>query len=829
MSRKKDSKEKTTQASGTPSSARFITGIVLIVLGILFFIAIGAFFVTGGADRSIFDMPFSELISNSDIEIRNPLGKFGAWFADMVVTNGIGAMSLAIPYLLFMTGIYVLGIKGFSLRKQYAYTICVTIWGSILLGFAFYAFSDRTYTLAGGAHGHYIAQWLMNAIGIVGTFAVLMLCLVAFMAVKSDSLKKNSVEFLRKLHLPSWVHLPSPIDHGYPEEGDLETETEGETTEQPEEGEDDEEDNVSFVNEHDEEEETDTTPTSPILPIETEEQNEPTDEVGDGDIEIVVHPQEPEPPEPPKEIKVINTGEEAQGMDHITADVPYDPTLTLSDFEQPPLTLLKDYPNQDNVNQAELIENNNKIVEVLGTFGIGIDNIEAIVGPTVTLYKIKPAPGVKIAKINGLQDNIAMSLAAQGIRIIAPIPNETAVGIEVPNTKPKIVGMRSVLKSRAFQNSKAELPVAIGKTISNETYVFDLAKTPHILVAGATGQGKSVGLNAIITSLLYKMHPSQVKFVMVDPKMVEFSVYKVLEKHYLAKMENSDNAIITDIEKVKDTLDSLTIEMDNRYKLLEQAEVRKITEYNEKFIARRLNPEKGHRFLPYIVVIIDEFADLIMQAGKEVEMPIARIAQKARAVGIHLILATQRPSTNVITGIIKANFPSRIAFRVSQMVDSRTILDRTGAQHLIGRGDMLILENGKMDPVRVQCAFVDTDEVMNINEFISSQRGYATAYELPECQSSSGDAEGDSGFDGGDPSKLDNKIKEVAQMVVSSQIGSTSNIQRQFSLGYNRAGKIMDQLERLGIVSPANGSKPREVLVTTQGELSAILARFGIE
>ncbi len=418
-----------------------------------------------------------------------------------------------------------------------------------------------------------------------------------------------------------------------------------------------------------------------------------------------------------------------------------------------------------------------------------------------------------------------MSLAALGIRIIAPIPGKGAIGIEVPNAKPKTVSMRSVIRSSAFQDSDAELPIAIGKTISGDTFVFDLAKTPHLLVAGATGQGKSVGMNAIITSLLYRKHPSQVKFVMIDPKMVEFSIYKVLEKHYLAKMPDEDDAVITDIDKVKNTLLSLTIEMDDRYRLLEAAKVRQVKEYNEKFVNRVLNPEKGHRYMPYIIVIIDEFADLIMTAGKEVEMPIARIAQKARAVGIHMILATQRPSVNIITGVIKANFPSRIAFKVASGTDSKTILDQPGAQGLIGRGDMLILLAGKMTPTRVQCAFVDTPEVEKITQFISQQRGYASAYELPECII----GEGGQPVDPTDePGKFDSKIKEVATMVVKSQIGSTSNIQRVFGVGYNRAGKLMDQLERMGIVSPVNGSKPREVYVQTELDLQPIFERFGL-
>ncbi|MBQ2322315.1 MAG: DNA translocase FtsK [Bacteroidales bacterium] len=504
----------------------------------------------------------------------------------------------------------------------------------------------------------------------------------------------------------------------------------------------------------------------------------------------------------------------------------YDPREDLSNYEFPSFDLLKDYGKQNiEESQEKLFENKVKIVQTLANFQIKITSIKAIVGPTVTLYEIVPAPSIRISKIKNLEDDIAMSLAARGIRIMAPIPGLGTIGIEVPNSKPQIVSMMSVIKSSSFQESQAEIPIAIGKTISNETFVFDLAKTPHLLVAGATGQGKSVGLNAIITSILYRKHPSEIKFVLVDPKMVEFSVYKSLDKHYLAKMESGDEAVITDFDKVKSTLLSINVEMDNRYRLLEKASVRNIKEYNEKFIARRLNPNDDHRFLPYLVVIIDEFADLIMTAGKEVETPIARIAQKARAVGIHMILATQRPSTNIITGVIKANFPSRIAFKVASGIDSRTILDSTGAQSLIGRGDMLVLLTGKMTPTRVQCAFVDTPEVERINNFISSQQGYIGPYELPDVTVQS-DGSFSEANDGGDPGKFDSKIREIALMVVESQIGSTSNIQRRFEVGYNRAGKIMDQLERMGIVSPADGSKPRAVYVQTEAELENILQRF---
>lgn len=500
----------------------------------------------------------------------------------------------------------------------------------------------------------------------------------------------------------------------------------------------------------------------------------------------------------------------------------YDPTLELSTYQRPPIELLEDHSVEVSVSSEELVENRNRIKETLENFGIKTVNIKATVGPTVTLYEIVQAPGVRISKIKNLEDDIAQSLAALGIRIIAPIPGKGTIGIEVPNKDKKIVSMYSVIKSAKFQESTYDIPVVLGKTIQNETFVIDLAKMPHLLVAGATGQGKSVGLNAIITSLLYKKHPAELKLVLIDPKKVELTLYSKLERHFLAKMPGEEEAIITDTHKVVYTLNSLCTEMDERYNLLRAAEVRKITEYNDKFVHRRLNPNKGHRYLPYIVVIIDEFADLIMTAGREIETPIARLAQLARAVGIHLVIATQRPTTNIITGVIKANFPARIAFRVTSMVDSRTIIDQPGANQLIGRGDMLISTGN--DLIRVQCAFVDTPEIERITEFIANQRGYTGAYELPEYTPENGDSSGASGSKSGDMSQLDSMFEEVAQFVVQNQVGSTSSIQRRFSIGYNRAGRIMDQLEMAGIVGKAEGSKPREVLIQDMMSLEHILS-----
>lgn len=500
--------------------------------------------------------------------------------------------------------------------------------------------------------------------------------------------------------------------------------------------------------------------------------------------------------------------------------VPYDPKLDLSNYKFPVIELLEDHKSGNpEVTNEELISNKNKIVETLANYKIQIDKIKATIGPTVTLYEIVPAPGIRISKIKSLEDDIALSLAALGIRIIAPIPGRGTIGIEVPNRNPEVVSMKSVIVAKKFQESSYDLAVVLGKTISNETYVVDLTKMPHLLVAGATGQGKSVGLNAIIVSLLYKKHPSELKLVLIDPKKVELTLYSKIEKHFLAKLPDTIDPIITDTQKVIKTLNSLTIEMDSRYDLLKKAHVRNIKEYNAKFVERKLNPEHGHRFMPYIVLIIDEFADLIMTAGREIETPLARLAQLARAIGIHLVIATQRPTTNIITGVIKANFPVRVAFRVTSMIDSRTILDTNGANQLIGRGDMLISTGSDLN--RIQCAFIDTSEIDKITNFISSQQGYPSAMYLPEVPT-----EGLDEFTEVDLNKRDELFDEAARLIVMHQQGSTSLIQRKFSIGYNRAGRIMDQLEAAGIVGPNEGSKARQVLIVDETSLEQILRKF---
>ena len=515
--------------------------------------------------------------------------------------------------------------------------------------------------------------------------------------------------------------------------------------------------------------------------------------------------------EPVFEIEATENDDEYKGPEK----EPYNPRLDLENYRYPTVDLMKHYDNAEpTIDMAEQNANKDKIINTLRSFGIEISTIKATVGPTVTLYEITPEQGVRISKIRGLEDDIALSLSALGIRIIAPIPGKGTIGIEVPSSYPKIVSGQSIIGSKKFQESTYDLPVALGKTITNEVFMVDLCKMPHMLVAGATGQGKSVGLNAIITSLLYKKHPAELKFVLVDPKKVEFSIYSVIEHHFLAKLPDGEDAIITDVTKVVQTLNSICVEMDTRYDLLKAAHVRNIKEYNEKFINRQLNPEKGHKFMPYIVVVIDEFGDLIMTAGKEVELPIARIAQLARAVGIHMIIATQRPTTNIITGTIKANFPARVAFRVSAMIDSRTILDRPGANQLIGRGDMLFLQGA--DPVRVQCAFIDTPEVAEITKFIAKQQGYPTAFYLPEYVGEDG---GGNDLGDVDMGRLDPLFEDAARLIVIHQQGSTSLIQRKFAIGYNRAGRLMDQLEKAGIVGPAQGSKAREVLCVDDNDL----------
>ncbi|MDD3741711.1 MAG: DNA translocase FtsK, partial [Bacteroidales bacterium] len=661
-------------------------------------------------------------------------------------------------------------------------SLIITIWTSIALASIF---SDKFFMI-GGAHGYFIFKWLNGIIGKIGAYTTIIF--TAFLITVYSF--KNSLPWLKNIFSRISKVKKEDFDENLTDEMDI--------IDNNIEPENDETGEVILLGDKQENEEINEE--TPLI----DENIDAEPLVEESGLSLAVN-------------EVIE--EEALTDEEINSDFlqDFDPTKDLEFYKMPAIEILTDYPSKKaDVTRDELNANKDKIVRTLLDYKIEISRITATIGPTVTLYEIVPAPGVRISKIKNLEDDIALSLAALGIRIIAPMPGKGTIGIEVPNSKPETVSMRSVIKSAKFQESAFELPVALGKTISNETYVFNLAKTPHLLVAGATGMGKSVGVNAIITSLLYKKHPSQLKFVLVDPKMVELSIYSRIEKHYLAKLPGEDSAIITDVSKVVPVMNSLCIEMDSRYALLTQAGVRNITEYNTKFVSRKLNPNKGHYYMPYIVVVIDEFADIIIQEGKQIEAPISRLAAKARAIGIHLIVATQRPSTDVITGVIKANFPTRIAFKVTNGHDSKTILDTTGANQLIGRGDMLISETGKI--IRLQCAFIDTPEVEHLVDHISSQQGYPHALELPEPEMPETGGSGNL-----DPNEKDEFFEEAARIVVRHQQGSTSLIQRKMSIGYNRAGRIIDQLEAAGIVGPYEGSKARQVFYPDELSLEQYL------
>ncbi len=790
-------------------SVHFACGLLLSLFTLYLLLAAISFFTTGKADFSILEQNYADQVVER-MQVNNWTGLLGAYLINVLFVEWFGLSSFIILFAIGVLSFYLMNVRLCSLLKLFFHTSFWLVWSSVTIAFALPYFYADSYFCWGGAHGQNISEWLISYIKIPGVLLVLLATLLVFLIATN----KNTIPFLRKMgskFKALFKRKPKPQTT----EDDLEPDTDAaenvavgteiipdewitndldlEIENQPQSNDDDEtnnDDDDNFIIE---------APTNDVVTDEQDEEKE---------LELQIEaPLDIENADP--HYNVANLGK-------------YDPTLDLSHYEFPPLDLLKTYPNENTpiVDKVEQEANKNKIVTTLRNYGIEIETIKATIGPTITLYEIVPKAGVRISKIRNLESDIMLSLAATGIRIIAPIPGKGTIGIEVPNENPQIVSMHSVIASKKFKEvSKFELPVALGRTITNEIFMFDLAKTPHLLVAGATGQGKSVGLNAIITSLLYKKHPSQLKFVLVDPKMVEFNIYASLEKHYMAMMPGEDNVIITDSTKVIQTLNSLVVEMEDRYKLLMEARCRNIVEYNEKFINRQLNPEKGHRFLPYIVVIIDEFGDLIMVAGKEIEMPIARITQKARAVGIHMILATQRPSVNIITGVIKANVPGRVAFRVSSMIDSRTILDAPGAQQLVGKGDLLY--SGGSELTRVQCAFVDTPEVEDVVNYISKQQAYPSAYELPEYVPTDGEASVASGAV--DMSKRDALFTEVARFVVSQQQGSTSVIQRKFQIGYNRAGRLTDQLEAAGIVSANNGSKGRQVLVQDDYTLTQIL------
>lgn len=779
MARKK-SRSKTTKPSKKKkrvfklsNQQRLVFGSLLIIIGFLLFISFLSFLFTGEADQSALGN-----FTSRDVKTENWASKLGAWLSDFFIQQGFGIASFIFSGLIFLSGVYLLtGLNRTRLRKHWFWGILIVIWFSILFGF----FSAKN-PMLGGTIGFEINSFLQDYIGKIGVVLLLIFFLILYSAIRF----KLTAEGLGKRFKSAKKDIKEDFKRN-----DTLVQVDNSLSSEAEE--------IKSAYE---------------IPLEKDEpiikkSTTLKKEISSEKVEDV-------------KMKIETIEEEASETDNLASKLvedfgEFDPTLELSNYQFPPLDLLKKYDTEGiTINQEELEEYKNKIVETLSNYSIGIASIKATIGPTVTLYEIVPEAGIRISKIKNLEDDIALSLSALGIRIIAPIPGKGTIGIEVPNKNATIVSMHSVISSLKFQKAEMQLPVALGKTISNETFVFDLVKMPHLLMAGATGQGKSVGLNAVLTSLLYKKHPAEVKFVLVDPKKVELTLFNKIERHYLAKLPDSEEAIITDNTKVINTLNSLCIEMDNRYEMLKNAMCRNIKEYNQKFKARKLNPNDGHHYLPYIVLVIDEFADLIMTAGKEVETPIARLAQLARAIGIHLIIATQRPSVNVITGIIKANFPARVAFRVTSKIDSRTILDGAGADQLIGRGDMLFTQGNDM--IRLQCAFVDSPEVERITEFIGSQKAYSSAYMLPEYI---GEESGTSiDIDIEDRDKL---FREAAEIIVTAQQGSASLLQRKLKLGYNRAGRLIDQLEAAGIVGPFEGSKARQVLVPDLTALNYLL------
>lgn len=801
----------------TSRKFKAVAGIALILLAAYLSIAALSFLSHGGNDQSEVVSQSVEQLSNTPEAIENIAGPAGANVSHHLFVEGLGLGSVVLIVYMVLLGLGLLGFKKINFWSLTFKSLIFAITISMVVGL--FTLNSTAAIPPGGYHGRYINILLISHIGWVGAFIVSCLLVTILITIYISELTRFYQKSREKIRIVQAKKIHEKDRENYKQEVINNALADGPINVVVEEA--DDENNTDPSNSDNNGNET--SGKNKVREFDNIENHPVEDEYESVKNDTVVNPEVAQTSvvnETPSQTNIEAQGESEFAINATTeieqaSDVneplklqgPYDPRAELSRYRMPPLELLHDRPRKSNsVDLAEQEENKERITKTLNDYGIQIVKIEATVGPTITLYEIVPAEGVRIARIKRLEDDIALSLAALGIRIIAPIPGKGTIGIEVPNKDPQTVSIRSILGSRAFQECKYPLPMALGATISNDVYIADLTKMPHLLVAGATGQGKSVGLNTIIASLLYKRHPSELKFVLVDPKMVEFSLYARLEKHYLAKLPDAEDPVVTDPNKVVDTLNSLCIEMDSRYELLRKADCRNITEYNAKFIKRTLNPEKGHRYMPYIVMIVDEFADLIMMAGKAVELPIARIAQKARAVGMHLIIATQRPSTNVITGIIKANFPGRIGFRVSQMVDSRTILDAPGANQLIGRGDMLITSGGGME--RVQCAFIDTDEVEAICRHIDDQIGFPTAYILPDPPTEAGESGASASL-----SERDSLFEEIARLVVQGNTASTSNIQRKYSIGYNRAGKIMDQLEAAGIVGPASGGKPRNVLV----------------
>ena len=747
---------------------KVILGYILLFISVILFTSFISYMYNWRVDQS----NIGSLLDRS-IEVENILGKIGASISHFFIYNLFGISSFIIPIILFISSYYLLfNKKIFELIRKVNWLLVLTIWSTLLTGYLSNYFPIQT-----GIVGFEINSFLKTYVGMTGIVLIISFIFILSIAVLWNITPNSIVTLLSKFSL-------SKKSEAKLQEDELKNEILEDTK----------------VEDSDIDVKLDSK-----LNDENEIQSEPT-EVNDDSVSM--------------QVEEINFEEKStKNISFNKADLKkFDPTLDLRNFKNPSIDLLKDYGDGTiKIDQDELETNKNKIVDTLKNYNIGIKQIKATIGPTVTLYEIIPDAGVRISKIKNLEDDIALSLSALGIRIIAPIPGKGTIGIEVPNKKKSIVSMKSLISSKKYIESEMELPIAIGKTISNETFIVDLTKMPHLLMAGATGQGKSVGINAILTSILYKKHPAQVKFVLVDPKKIELSIYNKIERHYLAKLPESEDAIIIDNDKVINTLNSLCMEMDNRYELLKDAMTRNIKEYNTKFISRKLNPENGHTFLPYIVLVIDEFADLIMTAGKEVETPLARLAQLSRAVGIHLIIATQRPSVNVITGLIKANFPARIAFRVTSKIDSRTILDTGGAEQLIGRGDLLYSQSN--DLTRIQCGFIDTPEVEKLSEFIGSQMGYPTAYELPEYSKDDSQLSSDISIE-----DRDSMFNEAARVIVSNQQGSASLLQRKLKLGYNRAGRLIDQMEDAGIVGPFEGSKPRQVLISDLNSLETLLS-----
>ena len=783
----------------------------MLALAVITIIAMVSYLYTGQADQSVLESMRPGEWLNQHHEFANYGGSIGALTSYYLMTVNFGFPAFIIPFFLILAALKLMHVYSVNLWKWFLCLAVIMIWSSVALATFLSPFAGDMVFNPGGAHGLFCKQFLENLIGPPGLTAVLLIVALAFLTY----LTSETIEVVRKAlnpvkYIRNKVKFTVTDKTGDNADDDVST-FDGYVEEE------------TVVN-HTATQEEDEAPRVVDL-TDTTQGQQPNSAAEPGDTLHVTNANEVKGDDTTLVIEKTKQEDEATGNivgEEDKSQAPINPLDPFTKYKFPALTLLKRYDTNASIDMDEIKANNARIIEVLNSFGVQISRINATVGPTVTLYEITPAEGVRISKIRGLEADIALSLSALGIRIIAPIPGKGTIGIEVPNKNPQIVSMESVLNSKKFQTTKMALPMALGKTITNEVFMVDLAKIPHLLVAGATGMGKSVGLNAIITSLLYKKHPNELKFVLVDPKKVEFSVYSRITSHYMAALpENEEEPIITDVQKVVRTLNSLCKLMDHRYDLLKKAQVKKIDEYNDKFIHHKLKLTDGHEYMPYIVVIIDEFGDLIMTAGKEIELPIARIAQLARAVGIHMIIATQRPTTKIITGNIKANFPGRMAFRVASQIDSRTILDRTGAEQLVGRGDMLFLSGG--DPVRVQCAFIDTPEIEGVNEHIEAQAGPVEPMELPEPDDPQGGVGGPSGDS--NLGSLDPFFDEAARAIVITQQGSTSMIQRRFSIGYNRAGRLMDQLEAAGIVGAAQGSKPREVLIADENTLNVTLAQ----